>query len=165
MKSKLMKLGLSEELCNLILDLFDTHVRTVKQYSKPKGIMAFRDNMIEIESLSKKLKRKLEKLSDFEKQILDRCHAPSIFDLSFVLVRLEFASAKAKKERAKFSQRQPFIMNLAGELRELLEANKIPVKKTRGNIFCKVLDILFDESEESEKSFNILRVLFNTPSL
>ena len=55
MKNKLSKLGLSNNTVNEVLNIFDTYQQSVKQYSKPKSLIAFQDNMSEIQSLSKKL--------------------------------------------------------------------------------------------------------------
>ena len=60
MKANLLELGLPENVVDGILDVFDTYKQTLKQYSKPKGRIAFQDNMKEIESLCKKLKQRLE---------------------------------------------------------------------------------------------------------
>jgi len=165
MKSKLLQLGLSDKLCEEILALLDTHTRTVERYSKPKGRIAFQDSMAEIELLTRKLKRKLEKLTDFEKKILYRYRAPAIIDLKVFLGRLEFAITTAKKSKVRFSRKQPFVLSLAEDLRGLLESNEIPVKQTRNNMFCKVLDILLDRPQDSERAFNLLRELSTLPSL
>jgi hypothetical protein len=164
MKNELMELGLSEKLCDAILDLFDTYTRTLEVYDKPRGKKAFEKHLTDIKFYTHTLKRELDKLSGFEKQLLNHYVFPNVFELKTSLIRLEIACQESLNKRIQFSRKEPFMRNLASELRGLLESNEIPVKKTRGNIFCKVLGILLDEPEDSERSFNLLRSLFNTPS-
>jgi hypothetical protein len=160
MKAKLLKLDLPENIVDEILDIFDTYQQTLKQYSKPKGRIALQDNMKDIESLSKKLQKRLDKLSGFEKQILNAHLSLKIFELKTGLIRLDFSCQQLGKTKTRFSKREPFLITLTRELRELLEARDISVKKYRNNIVCRVLDILFNESEDSERSFNLLRQSF-----
>jgi hypothetical protein len=160
MKAKLLELGLSENVVNEILNLFDTHEKTVKRYSKPKGRIAFDDNMKEIESLSNKLRKKLDKLSIFEQQLLNRYCSPKLFDLKTGLIRLSFSCKESRKTKTKFSKKEPFMITLTSDLCKLLEAHGINVKIYRNNILCRVLDILLDEQEDSERSFNLLRQSF-----
>lgn len=162
MKTKLLELELPEKLVNEILEVFDIYTQTLRRHDKPKGRIAFDENMQEIESQAKKLKKKLGKLTTFEKQILTYHYAPDTFQLSLALGRLVLATEKAKKEKLKFSQKRPFLLNLGLEIRQLLEINNIQVTKYRENIFCKILDVFFAEPEGSETSFNLLREVFNS---
>lgn len=166
MKTELLNLNLSPPLVDQILDIFDAYEQMVERHDKPKGRIAFRDNMAEIESLSRKLKKKLQKLTTFEKQLLIQHYSPNTFDIGLYLGRLEIASHKLTETKERFSRKQPFMLNLADELRGLLESHEIHVTKYRNNMLCRILNILFDEPEDSEKSFNLVREILNskTPS-
>jgi hypothetical protein len=55
MKTKLLELNLPENVVDGILDIFDTYEQTLKRYSKPKGKIAFQNNIKEVESRSNML--------------------------------------------------------------------------------------------------------------
>lgn len=143
MRAKLLELGLSEDLADKILDAFGTYKKTLERYSKPKGLVAFHDNMKEIEFLSNKLKKRLDKLSLFEQQLLNQRCSPKIFELKTGLIMLTFAAQEAGKRKTRFSRKQPFILSLTIDLWKILESNGITVKKYQNNMLCKVLKTLF----------------------
>ncbi len=167
METKLNQLGLPENVVNEILDIFDTHQLTLKQYSKPKGKMQFRDNLQEIESISKALEKKLSKLTRMERQIIE-WECPNLYGLRSHLSRLNASCCKAKGREVRFSRREPFLLNLTSELWELLERNGIPVTIYKNGILSKVLDAFFedkprrllkDESDAPDdlRSFHLVR--------
>lgn len=151
MKVKLIELGLSEDLVDKILDVFDTYKKTLERYSKPKGPMAFQDNMKEIESVSKKLQKRLDKLTIFEKQLLNQICPQKIFELKTSLILLSFSCQEARKKRTRFSRKEPFILSLTIDLWKILESNGITVKKYKNNILCQILNALLPESEKPRK--------------
>ena len=151
MKANLLELGLPENVVDGILDIFDTYKQTLKQYSKPKGRIAFQDNMKEIESLSKKLKKRLDELSNFEKQLLNLYCSQKVFDLKTSLIILEFACQESRKKEIRFSRKEPFILSLTVDLWKLLDSNGIAVKKYKNNILCKVLKTLFPLPDPDQK--------------
>lgn len=161
MKTKLLKLALSEPLVDEILNVFDLYRLSEKQYSKPKGVMAFHDNLDEIKSLSKKLSKKLEKLTSFERQLLSfpKLVQPGIRKLKMELTSLSTMCdvAKNKKVKSTFSKKEPFIRELTLELWEVLEQNEIAITAYRNNILCRILDVLLDANPDSDKSFNLVR--------
>jgi hypothetical protein len=166
MKANLLELGLPENVVDGILDVFDTYKQTLKQYSKPKGRIAFQNNMKEIESLCRKLKQRFDELSNFEKQLLSLYCSQNVFDLKTNLIILEFACQESRKKEIRFSRKEPFILSLTIDLWELLDSNGIAVKKYKNNILCKVLKTLFplplpDQTEdvlpEDIWAFHLLR--------
>ena len=162
MKAKLLELDLSEILVDEILNIFDNYEKTLKRYSKPAGSIALSDNMSEIISLSSKLKKRLDKLSVFEQQILNDTCSPNIFDLKSGLIRLKYSCEKLQKTKTKFSRKEPLIRTLATELLEVLVSHGYKIKIYRGNIFIKVLDILLavnDDDVDDARSLNILRTI------
>lgn len=120
MKSELLQLGLPEKLCDEILDLFDTHTRTVEAYSKPKGKNEFQKNMADITAHANMLNRRLEKLTTFEIQLLNRYASPGVFDIRVALTRLAISSREAKKAQVRFSRKPPFLRTLTADLWSLL---------------------------------------------
>lgn len=143
----MIEIGLSENVADEILDAFDTYQKTLERYSKPKGRMDFQNNMAEIESLSNKLKKRLDKLSILEEQLLDHRCNPHIFGLKSGLIMLSFSCQEAKKMRLRFSRRAPFILSLTIDLWKILESNGIAVTKYKNSILCKVLNALLPESK------------------
>jgi len=160
MKAKLLKLDLPEKLVDEILNIFDNYEKTLKRYSKPAGSKAFQNNIMEVESLSKMLLLRLNKLSVFEIQLLNRLCRPKVFDFKTGLIFLNTSAKEAKKKTINFTRKEPFIRMLATELLAVLESHGYKVKIYRGNIFIKVLDVLLDVNKDDikgDKSFNILR--------
>ncbi len=166
MKTKLIKLGLSQKVVDEIMEAFDVHQQSLKQYDKPKGPIQFHDNLKKIESLCSTLKQRLDSLSHFEKQLLNMYSDPPVFELTTGLVMLEFACQESRKKKIRFSRRDPLILTLTIDLWNLLERNGITVRKYKHNILCKVLTTLFplpepDQTEdvlpEDLWAFNLLR--------
>ena len=154
MKNKLSKLGLSNNTVNEVLNIFDTYQQSVKQYSKPKSLIAFQDNMSEIQSLSKKLLKKLKSLSRVEQQILNQSNQfkyRDLFDFSTQLICLSGACDIARKKKIRFSRRAPFLIALTVDLWKLLESHGIAVKKYKNNMLCHILETLLPESEMPRK--------------
>ncbi|MBW1995684.1 MAG: hypothetical protein B1H11_04690 [Desulfobacteraceae bacterium 4484_190.1] len=158
-KAKLLKLDLSGPLVEEILDIFETYLLSREAYSKPKGIMAFNDNLDEIKSLSKRLSKKLEKLTNFERQMLSypKLVQGGIRSLKQDLVSLSQMCEISKNKDIKFSKKEPLLRQLTIELWELLERYEISVTLYRGNILCRILDVLLKVEPDSEKSFNLVR--------
>lgn len=150
-KTELMGLNLSESLVDKILDVLDTHKQTLKQYSKPKGKKDFENHLTDIKYYAEHLHKELEKLSDFEKQLLNHIVYPNIFELKTSLILLEFACKESKKKKVRFSRRDPFLIDLTIDLWKLLEGHGITVKKYKDTTLCKVLNILFPESEKPRR--------------
>ena len=161
MKTKLLKLGLSEPLIDEILNIFDVYLLSKKLYDKPKGVMAFHDNLDEIKSLSKKLHKKLKKLTDFERQLLSY---QNLLDVDILKLTTEIEAlpiacdiVKNKDVKSSFSRKEPFSRQLALELWELLERYEIIVTVYRNNMLCRILDVLLDANPDDDRSFNLLR--------
>jgi hypothetical protein len=155
----LLALDLSEPLVKEILSVFEIFQLSKESSSKPSGVIECQSNLTEIEALSKKLHKKLKKLSSLERQILMRSGMRDIYEVTKHVARLSTSCnvAKSKKVKGYFSKKEPFIKQLAIELKEVLERHAITVKLYRRNIFCKALDILLEQPEDSEKSYNLLR--------
>jgi len=139
MKTKLIELGLPEKLIDEILEVFKTYQQTLKLYDKPKGVISFRDHVDEIQALSGKLKKRLDRLSNFELQMLNHNTFPDIFQLKTSLIRLDIACNEAKHD--------------------------IAVNLYRKNLFCQIFNILFNETinetGDNETAFNILRQILS----
>lgn len=157
MKTKLLELGLSEILVDQILDAFDTYLRTIERYDKTKGAISLRDDLKEIESLSKKLFKKLKSLSVFERQLINQSGVPAmfkprdLFNFTTQLLILSETCANAQKKKIRFSRREPFLLSLTVDLWKLLESHGIPVRKYKNNVLCLVLNTLLPESEKPRK--------------
>ncbi|PKN68438.1 MAG: hypothetical protein CVU54_14710 [Deltaproteobacteria bacterium HGW-Deltaproteobacteria-12] len=151
MKTKLIELGLTENIVAEILSVFDNYEQVLKRYSKPKGRGELQRNMKEIEKLSEKLKKRLDKISVFEQQHLNRYCSPKIFDLKSGLIRLTFSCQELNKTTTQFSKREPLILSLTMDLWKILERNGIAVKKYKNNMLCKVLNTLLPESKKPRK--------------
>jgi len=165
MRTQLSKLSIDETLIDEILALHDTYLQTLKRHDKPKGVISFRDHVDEIQALSGKLKKRLDRLSKFELQILNHNTFPDIFQLKTSLIRLDIACNEAKKRKTRFSKKRPFLLMFAKDLKILLESHDIPVNLYRENLFCKVLNILLNETiketGDNETAFNILRQILS----
>jgi hypothetical protein len=157
MKNQLLELGLSETIADEILEIWDIHLKTVERYDKPGGIIEFRDNLSEIERLSKKLSKKLQALSSFERQILIQTGAPGIFNFSRQAGILSLSCTNAKKTKSRFSRREPFLRQLTIELWNLLERRGIAVTVYKSTALFNVLNILLDEPPDSQRAFNLIR--------
>lgn len=144
MKKKLGKLNLSENVVDEILEVFEIHELTLQSYSKPKGKIHFRDNMQDIQAMSKTLEKKLARLSRMERQTIER-ECPNIYDLQCHLNRLSASCRKAQDRQVRFSRREPFMLSLTLELWELLECYKIDVTIYKDGILCKILDAFFED--------------------
>ena len=144
MKNKLSELDLPEDVVDAILEVFDSHQQTIKHYSKPKGKMQFRDNMKEIESISKALEKKLSKLTRMERQLIE-WGGPNVFEIRSGLTRLKASCRNAEAREVRFSRRAPFLLGLTLELWELLEQHKIDVTIYKDGILCKILDVFFED--------------------
>lgn len=161
MKTKLLELKLPETVVNQILDAYSTYQQTLSVYSKPKGKMEFDDNLKELNSLSKKILKKLEKLTDFEFQLLSY-HNPlglNIRNLKNEIYYLSLACDHAEKMDTgqSFSRKEPFVRQLTIELWEVLEKNGISISIYRDHVICKILNILLDVDKHSEKSLHLVR--------
>ena len=143
MKTKLIGLGLSEDLVDKILGAFVIYEWSVKEYDKSKGKIAFQENMEKIEQLSGELIGKLKNITRMEKQFLNQLCDPSVFDLMTGLTMLSFSCKEAKKMDVRFSKRAPFLLDFTMELWKLLENHGVPVKTYKENMLCKVLKTLF----------------------
>jgi hypothetical protein len=165
MKTKLIELGLPEKLIDEILEVFKTYQQTLKLYDKPKGVISFRDHVDEIQALSGKLKKRLDRLSNFELQMLNHNTFPDIFQLKTSLIRLDIACNEAKKRKTRFSKKRPFLLMFAKDLKILLESHDIAVNLYRKNLFCQIFNILFNETinetGDNETAFNILRQILS----
>lgn len=158
MKKKLLALELPNNVVDEILDVYSIYLQTLEAYSKPAGPKAFKNNIEEIESVCKDLSKKLNQLTDFERQMLEYNGAVNIRELA---KKVHFLSSccgftKQKDIKSCFNRKEPFLRQLALEVKEALEHHNIPVKKYRNNVFCSVLDILLNQ-KAGEKSFNLLR--------
>jgi len=154
---KLTSLDLPEKMVARVLDIFDTYLCSKATLSQPAGIIEFRDNLTEIEALSKKLYKKLQKITSFERQMMRRPGQPEIRKIAMQIKDLSITCACAKKTEHRFSRREPFLSQLTIDLWELLERNGIPVKVYKNNQLCLVLNVLLNEQEDSERAFNLLR--------
>ena len=160
MKTKLIELGLSGKLADEILEAFDTYQQSVKRHSKPKGKIAFHDNLHEIEKLSRALHKKLSRLSLAERQLIDHGCNPKIFKLTGGLFLLSLSCQKVGKMNFRFSRKDPFLLDLAITIWKLLQGNGIKVTKYKNSILCKVLNVLLPEQgrhriDESEAPDNL----------
>jgi len=164
-----MALGLSEPIVDQILNAYDSYQQCIEIYSKPAGKRAFEDNLEAIRSLSKKLSKKLQKLTSFERQMLICPDAPKISDLIQNVSRLHYASDVALKKKIKFSKRRLFLTDLTLELWEVLEQAKIKVTIYKNSILCCILKTLFPEKNntddpdliDSEWAFTLVRDVNN----
>lgn len=152
MKANLINLGLSEDLVSKILDAFDLYEWSLKEYSKPKGKIAFQKNMEEIAQLSKKLESKLAGITRMERQFLNELCNPTVSDLLNGLTILTISCENAQKKNVRFSRRAPFLLDLTIELWTLLERHGVPVTVYKENVLCQVLNTLIPQpvSENDE---------------
>ena len=166
MKNKLLELGLSENITDEILDVWDTHLKTVERYSKPSGEKTLKKNLSKIESLSRTLAEHLQNLSGFERQLLSQYGMPRIRELTQEAFHLSVVCDVAKKKKVKsaFKKSEPFTRQLTIELWQLLERHGIPVKLYRNeyggvinNTLNSVLRILLNEKPENERCFKLMR--------
>lgn len=157
MKNSLLALGLPEPVVDGIIECFHNYTMIVEEYDKPKGKMAFNDNLDEIEKLSNTLAKKLSKLSNFEKQQLRRVGGPKVFDLSSGLMQLVGACRATKNLPIKWSRKEPFILDLTVSLWRLLEGNDINVTVYKDGILCRILNVLFPKPDSEEWAFNMIR--------
>jgi hypothetical protein len=156
-RKKLADLGLSKKIVSGVMSAFENYLLTKKTHSKPSGIIEFKDNLTDIESLSKKLSKKLQKLTTMERQLLSYSGAPKIRELAQEVFRLSVVCGVAKEKKVKFRRGELFLSTLTLDLWEELERNKISVTVYRNNILCSVLNILLDETQDSERGLNLLR--------
>jgi hypothetical protein len=161
MKTKLMNLNLPETLVDKILKIFDEYIFLKKEYDKPKGIKSFEKHLTDIIFYSENLQRELKKLSAFECRLLS-CHNPLGLDIRKLKDDLYFLSlacdhSKKKNVKSALTKKEPFTRYLTEQLWAILDKNNIPVTLYRDNIICKILDILLDADQDSERSFNLVR--------
>ncbi len=166
MKTKLIGIGLPENVADEIMDAFDTYQRTLKRHSKPKGEIAFQKNLQAIERLSMELEGKLSDMTLMERQIVERNCNPKIFALRSGLTCLAAACDKAQKLKSTFSRKRPFLIDLTINLWGVLERHGHTVTRYKNNILCQVLNTLccaadesIDDSEAPEdlRAFHLLR--------
>ncbi len=147
MKTKLIEIGLPGNVADEIVDSFDTYQRALKRHSRPKGKMEFQNRLQEIEQESKLLERKLSKLTLMEIQFVNPGCNPKIHALRGGLKSLALSCRKAQTMKSTFSKRSPFRLDLTLTLWGILERHGVAVTKYKNSILCKVLNILFPESE------------------
>ncbi len=158
MKSKLLKLGLSEALVNDLLSVHENYMGTLRIYSKPVGQKAFEKNIGNIEKKAENLCMELKNLTEFERQQLNFLGLIDIRDITMKIGHLKNSCIvlKEKNFSKSFSRKEPFLRSLAIEVKEVLKKHDIPVKIYRDNVFCSILDILLNQ-KAGEKSFSLLR--------
>ncbi len=166
MKNRLTMIGLSDDFVSEILEVFDNYLLTKAEYTKPASSALLQDNLSEIERLSKKLHKQLRALTTLERGLLLESGMPGIREFAMATKRLSLScnTAKAKKTKQALSKKHHAELNLAYELKQLLERHRGAVTKYRDNILCKILNILLEEQPDSERSFNLVRNICKKPS-
>jgi len=158
MKNKLLDHGLSEKVVDEILAVFTLYKQSLAALSKPAGKQELDDHISEIISLTNKLSKRLGKLSRMEKQLLDRNCFPGCFQLQIGLNRLNFSAKEIKGQHFR-SARRPFLLELASNVRDVLDQNGIPITIYKKNTLPEILNILLESDPDSEKGLNLLRQL------
>jgi hypothetical protein len=158
MEQKLAELGIPPDTAGRILEAWEDYQRTAARHDK-SGKLEYESALDDVERLSRKLAKKLAKLSNFEKQSINR-KGVDVFEISCQLIKLNTSCKTALGRKNRFSKRpEPFLRDFAITLKTLLETAGIEVKIYRDNTFCRALNAFLEEPPESEKSFNILRVI------
>ena len=156
MKSELLDLGLSEKVVNEILAVFALYEQSLAALSKPAGKQELDDHMSDIISLTGKLSKRLGKLTRMERQLLDRNCFPMVFQLQVNLTRLNFSAKEIKGHHFR-SARRPFLLELASNVRDILDQNGIPITIYKKNTLPDILNILLESGPDSDLGFNLVR--------
>ncbi len=172
MKKKLSELGLSENLVDEIIELFekyDSHPHFHPPKERFTPIDELRGNMRTVANLSKRLSVALENLSPGEIRWMGGYSCPDTNALISGLHQLDRCSravvfsygtdVPSGEDRVHEGR-----LSLCYDLKKLFERHNVPVSVYRGGKFCKTLDILLQieadsvsDFKSSEVSKNLLR--------
>jgi hypothetical protein len=162
-KEKLLALGLSETIVDEVLGVYANYRLALGRYKKPAGPVTFKNDLAEIEAMSKKLSGALKRLSHFERQVLLRCGAGDVGKTALQVASLSSVCghAKGKDVSRYFNKKEPFLRQLAIEVKEILESHDIRITVYEKNVFCLILDILLNQ-QAATKSLSLLRQILKT---